>query len=286
MTFISYAQNFEDVMLWRALKDVEGGFYIDVGAAWPDSDSVTKAFYDRGWRGINVEPNPDLYERLIAERPDDTNLQLAAGDCDGTVVMNFLSNEGLSTVEDVIAENHHAMGWALTRRNVPIRTLDSIWSNYVSTCQPVHFLKIDVEGHEEAVLQGNNWTVNRPWIVVVESTLPMSQEESHEQWEAILLDSNYLFAYADGLNRFYVASEKSHLVDFFKYPPNFFDYFKLAGQVRAEKLAQEAGDRAVKAEADAAKLALKIDEIYASTSWRITRPLRALKSVFSRIHQK
>ena len=27
--FISYAQNFEDVMLWRALKHVEKGFYID-----------------------------------------------------------------------------------------------------------------------------------------------------------------------------------------------------------------------------------------------------------------
>ena len=56
MTFVSYAQNFEDVMLWRALREVTHGFYIDVGAADPDSDSVTRAFYDRGWSGINVEP--------------------------------------------------------------------------------------------------------------------------------------------------------------------------------------------------------------------------------------
>jgi hypothetical protein len=33
MTFISYAQNYEDVMLWRALKDVSNGFWIDDGAA-------------------------------------------------------------------------------------------------------------------------------------------------------------------------------------------------------------------------------------------------------------
>ena len=61
MTFISFAQNFEDVMLWRALKHVDGGFYIDVGAAWSDVHSVTKAFYDKDWHGINIEPNPQLH---------------------------------------------------------------------------------------------------------------------------------------------------------------------------------------------------------------------------------
>lgn len=56
MTFISYAQNFEDVRLWRVLKQFEHGFYIDVGANDPRHHSVTKAFYDHGWQGINVEP--------------------------------------------------------------------------------------------------------------------------------------------------------------------------------------------------------------------------------------
>ena len=43
---ISYAQNFEDVILWRALKHVEAGRYIDIGANDPEKDSVTKVFYD------------------------------------------------------------------------------------------------------------------------------------------------------------------------------------------------------------------------------------------------
>ena len=57
MRFVSYAQNFEDVMLWRALKHISNGFYIDVGAWSPDIDSVTRIFYEHGWRGVNVEPN-------------------------------------------------------------------------------------------------------------------------------------------------------------------------------------------------------------------------------------
>jgi len=49
MTFVSYAQNFEDVLLWRALHDVEHGRYLDVGAHDPVIDSVSLAFYEAGW---------------------------------------------------------------------------------------------------------------------------------------------------------------------------------------------------------------------------------------------
>ena len=73
MTFVSYAQNFEDVMLWRALKHVEFGFYVDVGANDPEVDSVTKLFYDNGWRGVNVEPVTQWYEKLHRERSRDVN---------------------------------------------------------------------------------------------------------------------------------------------------------------------------------------------------------------------
>ena len=46
LSFTSYAQNFEDVLLWRALRGIKNGFYIDIGAYAPDDDSVTRAFYD------------------------------------------------------------------------------------------------------------------------------------------------------------------------------------------------------------------------------------------------
>ena len=42
---ISYAQNFEDVMVYRALRHRQSGFYIDVGAADPVHFSVTKWLY-------------------------------------------------------------------------------------------------------------------------------------------------------------------------------------------------------------------------------------------------
>jgi hypothetical protein len=79
MPFISYAQNYEDIILWRALRDIERGFYVDIGAADPEEYSVTCAFYQRGWPGINVEPLDDYFEKLTNTRPRDANLKVAAG---------------------------------------------------------------------------------------------------------------------------------------------------------------------------------------------------------------
>ena len=104
MAFISYAQNFEDVMLWRALKHIEKGFYVDVGAQHPVIDSVSKAFYERGWRGIHIEPVPQYAELLRKDRPDETVLQVALGDAEGTLELNVIPETGLSTCVDAYAQ--------------------------------------------------------------------------------------------------------------------------------------------------------------------------------------
>ncbi len=251
MSFISYAQNFEDVMLWRALKHIQCGFYIDIGAWSPDIDSVTRAFYERGWSGINVEPNPEFNSQLQERRPRDQNLRLAVGDHEGSLTMNFLGNPGLSTLDDAIANQHQKAGWSLDRQEVQVTTLATLWGQHVPIGQDVHFLKVNVEGLEEAVLRGNDWTKGRPWVVVVEATLPMSQVESHEVWEPVLFAADYLFAFADGLNRFYVASERAGLLPAFKYPPNVFDDFILSSRQQAEAQAQQSETRAQQAEAKA-----------------------------------
>ena len=78
---ISYAQNREDVMVYRALKALGKGTYIDVGAGDPVNDSVTKYFYDQGWSGINIEPHPVRFQALKEQRTRDINLQSVLSDC-------------------------------------------------------------------------------------------------------------------------------------------------------------------------------------------------------------
>jgi len=246
MTFISYAQNFEDVMLWRALKRVEHGFYVDVGANDPDLHSVTKAFYERGWRGINVEPVPQWAAQLRNRRPEDVNLQLAAAARPGELMLYELPDTGLSTSSLAIASRHsqdHDM--QLVERLVRAETLTTICRQV--RVGPIHFLKIDVEGAERDVLEGLDLSIIRPWIILVEATLPLTQDESHAAWEPILERGAYRFAYFDGLNRFYVASERADLLRAFDRPPSVFDEFVPAAQAAAERACHEAQEQAAAA---------------------------------------
>ena len=203
MTFVSYAQNFEDVLLRRAFRDVRQGFYIDVGAAHPDVDSVTRAFYDRGWRGINIEPVAELHARLRAARPRDVNLRVIAGAASGEATIHVIAGTGLSTVDADLAAAHRAAELDVRGETVAVATVSQIWREHAP--DDVHFLKVDVEGAEAAVLEGAELASLRPHIVLVEATAPGGTEQSHAAWEPALLALGYRFLGFDGLNRFYAA---------------------------------------------------------------------------------
>jgi hypothetical protein len=95
----------------------------------------------------------------------------------------------------------------------------------------VHWMKIDVEGMEAAVLRGWDPRALRPWIIVVEATLPGSTEQCHQEWEPLLLAADYAFVFFDGLNRFYVAQERAGLASAFAAPVNVHD---LAGGIEID----------------------------------------------------
>lgn len=233
MTFISYAQNFEDVILWRALKHVSRGTYIDVGAQDPIVDSVSKAFHQHGWRGIHVEPVPHYAELLRRDRPDETVLQLALSDKAGVLDLNVFDDTGLSTGVKEFADSHRTLH-GLVHRVVPTPMLPMSVAFESLRGQPVHWLKIDVEGLEEEVLRGWDSQALRPWIIVIEATVPMTTEVRFQGAEDILLTAHYEFVYFDGLNRFYVAAEHPELKAAFSSPPNVFDGARLSGLANSE----------------------------------------------------
>lgn len=232
MTTISYAQNFEDVMLWRALRDVSQGFYVDVGANDPVIDSVTRWFYLQGWHGINVEPVPYWHGRLQEDRPRDINLQMAVSSVVGRLTLYDVPETGLATLSPLVAESHQLGGATVSEITVPAAPLDSLLAQYAGD-RDIHFLKVDVEGAEREVLQSTALDRFRPWIVLVEATEPRRPVQNHHLWEELLTRRGYQFAYFDGLNRFYVADEHVGLVNALKIPPNTFDGFIRHGEWEA-----------------------------------------------------
>ncbi|MGB8285928.1 MAG: FkbM family methyltransferase [Candidatus Aquirickettsiella gammari] len=276
MAVVSYAQNMEDIMLWRALKHVEKGFYIDVGAYSPDKDSVTKLFYEKGWSGVNIEPNSECHTELVQKRPRDKNFCFALSNKSGQAEINILSfaesqvSTGLSTLDRNLATKHIAAGYLVKTDLVESLTLVNLIEKYITTTQEIHFLKIDVEGLEKEVIEGNNWQRYQPWIVLVESISPADYEENHLDWEYLLTSAGYHFVYADQINRFYISPKHPELRAAFRYPPNLFDGFVIYNHI--DTLLQQNQQSSARLK----KMEVDINTLLISRSWKITQPLRTL----------
>jgi FkbM family methyltransferase len=229
---ISYAQNGEDVVLARLFAGRRTGRYVDVGAGDPVKDSVTKHFYDLGWRGINIEPIPSAAATLRAARPEDVTLQVALGAHAGNADLNLVTDrEGWSTTDSELAESYRAE-LAVEVIHVEQRTLADVLAEHDGQ---LDFLKIDVEGVEAEVIQGADWTTHRPRVVVVEATEPGSPTPAHETWDPLLVAAGYRCALFDGLNRFYAEESDAEALRVLASPANVFDDYERfdAAELRA-----------------------------------------------------
>jgi FkbM family methyltransferase len=314
MTFISYAQNYEDVMLWRALSSVQAGFWIDVGAAHPTEYSVTRAFYDRGWRGVNIEPEPDYAAALRAERSRDINLQVAIAATTGRATIYRIPGTGLSTFDAAIAAGHAFAGFPTAQPiEVETTTLAAVCAAHAP--RDIHFLKIDVEGAEREALLGADLTTYRPWIILVEATFPGSPAPRIEAFADVLAAADYRQCWFDGLNAFFLAVEhEAWLTPYFRTPPNVFDAFVQADQAAAVARAEAAEARVAEVEhswleaqtalsttaaaheartlefqvelhrleAGMRRLEIELDAMRRSISWRLLAPLRATARLLGR----
>jgi FkbM family methyltransferase len=227
---ISYAQNYEDILLARVLPEPDG-FYIDIGANHPVFHSVTKLFSERGWRGINAEPSQVVFQLLAEDRPRDINLNVGLGSSVG--MMTFFEateRHGWSTFRPELSEHYRGQGVEIAELSVPVTTLAKVCEEHVD--RTIDFLKIDAEGFEREILLGADFSRWRPRILVIENAWP-------ETWEPLIDGFDYLPATFDGLNRFYVRSEDRDLLPAFASTANVLDNFVPYEYVRLFREASE-----------------------------------------------
>ena len=211
---ISYAQNGEDVRIWHAFGPGEQALerpltYVEVGANDPHYLSPTAALYDLGWRGLLVEADPVLAERLRAARPGDSVIEAAATAESGEVVFYRVPGTGLGTLDPAEAEQAQGRGFEVRQTRVPARTLNEIFAEYEARrgSLQIHVMIIDVEGAETQVLAGLDLTRYRPMVMCIEAVGPGSATPTHHAWEHVLTETGYRHVAFDGINRWYVANE-------------------------------------------------------------------------------
>lgn len=200
----SYSQEGEDMILRRIFESKARGFYVDVGAHHPQRYSNTNYFYRRGWRGINIEPNPDAVRAFRAGRARDVNLQLGVSNRAGLLRYYLFDEPALNTFDEKMVKSRLANTPYKLKGvvEIPVEALGSILAKHLPAGQTIDFLTIDVEGLDLAVLQSNDWLRFRPHCVLVEA-LGVSLEDARDSevfrymtltgYELIAKTSNTLF---------------------------------------------------------------------------------------------
>lgn len=181
-TVWSYSQEGEDLVLRRYLEGRTNGFYVDVGAHDPKRFSNTHLFYERGWRGINIEPSPAAMKNFMRERPEDENVMLAVAELPAELTYYIFDDPALNSFDSELKSareaetSYRVVGTA----RIAADRLENILDRSVPHGRSIDFMSIDVEGFDLQVLRSNDWTRFRPEFVLVEALeFSMGDREGH-----------------------------------------------------------------------------------------------------------
>lgn len=167
-----HSGNGEELYLKDIFANKDKGIYVDVGAFHPLRVSNTLWAYQRGWRGINIDPNTDNMRFFNMLRPDDTNINCGVSDVEGEITYYKLDDGAYNTFDYQLLVRHKLIDRIVSEEMVPVRRLSDILKE--NNITEIDFLDIDVEGHEMNVLRGIDFSVEIKIILLeqLRMTLP------------------------------------------------------------------------------------------------------------------
>lgn len=204
-----YSQFGEDGVLAK-LFDEKDGFYVDVGAYHPKLFSNTYLLFKKGWKGINIDPNPYTIKLFKKYRKHDTNLQVGISEVSGLSTFYTFSHSNWNTFSKEKVEEWKKKPDVryLGEQQIQRLPLREVLAKYLPSGKEIDLLNIDAEGLDMEVLQSNDWTKYQPRVIVIECT---NFDLSHPLESAVysfLLAKNYRLYAFFGLSLIFVKNGK------------------------------------------------------------------------------
>jgi FkbM family methyltransferase len=151
------------------------GVFVECGAFDGETECTCKFFEESlGWTGVNVEPSPPVFERLMANRPASYNVKAALASVDGTATFHGIVHPDFGEQCTNGSLSHHPThaayiaeaGWQT--RDYDVVTL--AWPTLVTKAglPTVDLLVLDVEGGELDVLAGMRGARVLPLVCCIE----------------------------------------------------------------------------------------------------------------------
>lgn len=169
----TFSQQGEDMVVNFVLRNhfkINKPSYLDIGAHHPYFLSNTAKLYISEGRGINIEPNPELYRLFNKHRSRDINLNVGISDKAGEADYYCMSIPTVNTFSKELAEYYQK------EKNIRIVKIQKIRTLTVTNILREHnddrmpdFLNIDVEGLDMLILKSIDFINHRPKVICIEA---------------------------------------------------------------------------------------------------------------------
>jgi FkbM family methyltransferase len=172
---VTYAQSGEDIIIMvfcRHFK-IDKPSYFDIGCWEPVASNNTFLMYRFGGRGVLVEPNPALTEKIRKTRPEDKLLPVGIGVSDAAEADYFVFNDSqLNTFDpDQVKQLSTEPNIKLEKTiKVPLVNINRAIAEHMNGKAP-DILSIDIEGLDLAVLKTLDFTKYRPKMICAETII-------------------------------------------------------------------------------------------------------------------
>tara|TARA_B100001248_G_scaffold256703_2_gene238117 strand:- start:311 stop:1009 length:699 start_codon:yes stop_codon:yes gene_type:complete len=182
-----FSQFGEDASLLHMFLDKKKGFYVDVGAFHPAMHSNTHVFYkNKGWRGINIDPNAEHIKLFEKHRKRDINLHTAISDTEDELTYYRFKEGAINSLSKEYADELIKGGATpLPSEKIKTQRLENVLEKHLPEGQTIDFMSVDCEAHDLKVLKSNDWERFRPTILLVEDHAGKEKSEIAQYCEDI-----------------------------------------------------------------------------------------------------
>jgi len=207
----SYSQTGEDLIIDYIFNvlGINKPTYLDIGAFDYSKMNNTYLFYQRGLRGVCIEPDPILFEKFKKRRPADTCLNVGiTADKNSLLDFYIMSSKTLNTFSEEEAKKNESMGYRIEKiTKIETRSINSILDQYF-TIAP-NLISLDVEGLDLEILERLDFNRHRPDVLCVETIDFADGKEVKNTGIIRLLESEDYLVFADThINTIFVNSKK------------------------------------------------------------------------------
>ena len=193
-----YAEFAEDVMVYRILKKIKKGFYVDIGAYHPYKGSLTYNLYNRKWTGMNLDISKSSIDLFNIARPSDININCAVSEFNGETY--YYENSPINQQNSLIFQNDN-------QKKIKIQSYKLCEILKMQNINSVDYINIDTEGNELEVLMGIDFSKINPTLFTIEDNSFDLNNEIKKKKIIFLKEKNYELINIIGVTMFFVKKE-------------------------------------------------------------------------------